>query len=160
MFDSLVISYPGHSQNNATLFPYTTHLLNNLLYCSVSIRCAFPPTSRSLLTLSFLECPLFHLFNPALSFKCHTPSPHHHFHPQWSFSLGLDYFFKTSVNTLLCVYVCVPDGTENENQGCYFCVSLIVPGTGVSTQTVFSLRMGGWMDEKEWHSFDKVFWEY
>lgn len=55
-----------------------------------------------------MECPLLHS-NTALSSKCHTPSLQwhllYHFHPQWSFSLGLDCIFRASANTLLCVYV-------------------------------------------------------
>lgn len=88
--------------------------------------------------------------NAALSSKCHTPSPRHHFHPHWSFSLGLDYLFKASVNTLLFVYVCVPHGIESEYWVFYLCASLIAPGTVVGTQTMFSLKMAdGWLKKND-----------
>lgn len=141
--------------------PRTAQLLNNLLYCSVSIGCVFAPTSRSSLPLSFLECPLFHLFKSCpffqVSYSVVSPS----LPPTVIFLSGLGLFFSKQVWThSFCVHVCVPHATESECWDCYFCVPLTVSGTGVGTQTVFSLWMGGWMDEKEWYSFGKVFWEF
>lgn len=145
---SLVIAYLV-SQNNAILFPHTTHLLNNLFQCPSTIPCMFP--NLGLHSHYSLWIILFSTYsNTALFPKCHTPSPPwhllHHFplHPQWSSFLGLDYVFIVSVNTLpLCISVCLWNCRRASTEDLTFLCPHSAWHSGRYSNNVLIVWMGG-----------------